>query len=260
MKEKIFHIITPKDKVTPRASKRFDTLIISLIVLSIVSIIVESFDVANPMLVDILDYSEFIIVIIFSLEYLCRLWTADLLYPHLSKLDARIKFILSFEGVIDLLAILPFYLPLLFKADLRFLRLMRLLLLFRILKLRRYSKSVDVFVSVFKDKRKDLAITGYITFLLVLVSSMLMYQIEHKVQPEKFSNIIETFWWSIATLTTVGYGDVYPITPMGKILSGFIAILGIGLVALPTGIIGSGFIDKLGKKERTCPKCHHTFH
>lgn len=260
MKKLIYHIITPKDKENAKASKRFDILIISLIVLSIISIIIESFDIKNQFMIDLLSYSEIIIVVIFSLEYLCRLWTADLLYPNLGKVEARIKFIFSFEGIIDLLAILPFYLPLVFKVDLRFLRLMRLLLLFRILKLRRYSRSVDVFISIFKDKRKELAITGYITFLLVLVSSMLMYQIEHKVQPEKFSNIIETFWWSVATLTTVGYGDVYPITALGKILSGFIAILGIGLVALPTGIIGSGFIDKLKKQERTCPKCSHTFH
>jgi voltage-gated potassium channel len=190
---------------------------------------------------------------------LSRLWTANLKYPKLGALKSRLRFILSFEGVIDLVAILPFYLPLVIEADFNTVRLLRVLMLFRILKLKRYSSSLNLFISIIRDKRKELAITVYITSLLLLVSSIIMYQVEHSVQPEKFPNVIETMYWAVTTLTAVGYGDVVPVTGLGKLLSGFIAFLGIGLVALPTGIISSGFIDKMRNKKQVCPHCKQEF-
>lgn len=227
--------------------------------LSIAGIIIDSYKFKDPMMHNFLHTVEFIIVIIFSIEYLARLWTADLKYPKMGKLASRLRFIVSFEGVVDLIAIFPFYLPLMFRADFRTVRLLRVLMLLRILKLKRYSRPMHMFISIIRDKKKELAITGYLTALLLLVSSIIMFQLEHHAQPEKFPNVIETMYWAVSTLTAVGYGDVYPVTGLGKILSGFIALLGIGLVALPTGIISSGFIDKLRHKKHVCPNCKCEF-
>lgn len=160
--------------------------------------------------------------------------------------------------LIDLLAILPFYLPFLIKIDLRFLRILRLMRFFRVLKINRYNNSLNLVVSVIKEKKSDLALTGFVALMVLFVASFLMYYVEGDAQPDKFSNILSCFWWAIATLTTVGYGDVYPITGTGKLISGIIAVLGIGLVALPTGIVSAGFVDKIGKKNiHTGSKCPH---
>ncbi len=167
-------------------------------------------------------------------------------------------------ALIDLAAILPFYLPMIINLDLRFLRILRLTRIFRILKINRYTESLEMIKVVLYKKKEELGVTTFVTFLLLLFSSSLMYYIETEAQPEAFPNIIASFWWGVATLTTVGYGDVYPITVIGKILSGIIALLGIGLVALPTGIISSGFMDEMNQKRKSereykkknyCPYC-----
>lgn len=134
--------------------------------------------------------------------------------------------------------------------------MLRLTRLFRIFKLNRYSKSLSVIVSIIKNKKDELISTLFIMFFIIVISSTLMYYFENAVQPEAFPNIIASFWWAVATLTTVGYGDIYPITTIGKVLASFIAITGIGLVALPTGIISSGFVEYIStKKETICPHC-----
>ncbi|MCP5054548.1 MAG: ion transporter, partial [bacterium] len=187
-------------------------------------------------------------VLIFTLEYAWRIWAAE----------KRSRFIFSFFGVIDLLAILPFYLPALIAVDLRFVRILRLARIFRIFKVARYAKSMRLVGQVLREKKEVLILTLFMTFLLLLVAASLMYEVEHKAQPDKFPDIFSSLWWAVATLTTVGYGDVYPVTAAGKLLSGVIAVLGIGLVALPTGIIGSGFIEILNREKTgpvRCPKC-----
>ena len=145
------------------------------------------------------------------------------------------------------------------KIDLRFLRTLRLIRILRILKINRYTKSLNLIVCVLKDKKSELAVTGFIMLLLLIFASFVMYNIEGEKQPDAFPNILAAFWWAVATLTTVGYGDIYPITGLGKFISGLIALMGIGLVALPTGIIGSGFMDRLKSdkkdEEKTCPHC-----
>ena len=166
--------------------------------------------------------------------------------------------------MVDLIAILPFYLPFIFRFDLRFIRILRVLRLLRILKIHRYTQALNLVGNVFYEKRSELGASIFVTFILMLVSSTIMYNLENEVQPEKFPDIISTFWWSVATLTTVGYGDVYPITGWGKLISGIIALLGIGLVAIPTGIISAGFIQKMEENKKNVPKeikgftyCHH---
>ncbi len=207
---------------------------------------------------------ELFSVIIFTIEYVLRFWTADYHFENGNGLSKKLKFSLSTYGIIDLVSILPFYLPLFFPFDLRILRILRLFRLLRIFKLGRLSKSLQTITSVLKDSKSELSLTLFVAFILLILSSTLMFYVESEAQPEKFENIGQALWWSVETLTTVGYGDIYPITPTGKILSSAIAIIGIGVLALPTGIISSAFINRIAKektndKECECPNCGTKF-
>ena len=203
---------------------------------------------------------EVVSVIIFTIEYLLRVWTAPYLFPDKTKLKATIKYIFSFMALIDLLAILPFYFPFFIKIDLRILRSLRLIRLFRLFKMNRYTNALRTVIQVMKNKVHELISSIFVVFILMLISSVFMYTIESPVQPEVFKNGFSGLWWAVATFTTVGYGDIYPITVVGKIISMIMAILGIALVAVPTGIISSGFIElNSGKKDcnnkHFCPYC-----
>lgn len=220
---------------------------------------------------DVFRYFEIVSVILFTVEYLLRLWTSDIVFPNeKTKFKSLLKYMFSFMALVDLFAILPFYLPMIISIDLRFLRMFRLSRIFRILKINRYTKALSHISSVIKDKKDELSATIFILIFLVMISATLMYYVESEVQPYAYPNIISSFWWAIATLTTVGYGDVYPITVIGKIFASIISVLGIGLVALPTGIISSGFIESLSKKKADscsqsnekspiCPHCGKRF-
>jgi len=151
--------------------------------------------------------------------------------------------------LIDLLAILPFYLPMIIPLDLRFIRAIRLLRLFRIFKIGRYSKSLNVLKDVIRNKKEELVLIIFVVLIMLVIFSSLMYFVERDVQPEAFASIPHAMWWAIITLTTVGYGDVYPITVLGKILGAMIAFLGIGMFALPAGILGSGLIEAIQKRD-----------
>lgn len=252
-KERIFKIIE-KGKKGDSLSILFDYSIIILISLNAISIILESFDSINKNYSNYLRAFEIFSVIIFTIEYVLRIWSSDLQIHNKGKIKSRISFFFKPMSLIDLFAILPFYLPMIIPFDLRILRLTRMLRLFKI---QRYSKSLNIISNVLKNKKEELFITIFTTFLLILVSSTLIYYLEHEAQPKQFPNIVQAFWWAIATLTTVGYGDVYPITAWGQLLSGFIALLGIGLVALPTGIISSSFIEELNKRKKKIAICPH---
>ena len=161
-------------------------------------------------------------------------------------------------ALVDLFAVLPFYLPMIFPFDLRFIRAFRLFRLFRLFKLARYSVAFKTLGRVIKLKKEELNIAVFIIFLLLIVSSSLMYFVEHNVQPNTFQSIPHALWWGVSTLTTVGYGDIYPITPIGKFLGAIIALLGIGIFALPAGIFASGFAEELAKRNKEtiyCPFC-----
>lgn len=227
----------------------------TIIILNLIMVMLESVENIEKNFQLFFHWFEVFSIAIFSAEYLTRIWTAD--FGSANPIKARLKFIFSFLGLIDLLAILPFYLPFLFSFDLRFLRIMRLFRLLRIFKITRYSNALKLIGKVLKRKKEELFLTMFLTFLLLLVSSSLMFYIEHDAQPKNFSNIFQSFWWAVATMTTIGYGDIYPVTALGKFLSGIIAILGIGLVALPTGIVSSSFIEtmKENNQEKTCPHC-----
>ena len=258
-REKIFNVIDENNRETS-LSRTFDFFIIGLITLNVVAIIIESFENLSLTYKQEFYYFEIFSVVVFTIEYLLRLLTADLKYSDKSSIGAATAFISSPLALVDLFAILPTYLPLLIPIDLRFIRILRLLRVIRLFKINRYSRSLKLIGDVFKEKRSDLGITVFVTSILLVIASTLMYYIEGQEQPEAFPNIVASFWWAVSTLTTVGYGDVYPITAWGKFISGIIALLGIGLVALPTGILSSAFIEKINDRKtennsENCPTC-----
>ncbi len=262
-KNRIFEVIEKADR-EDRASFIFDSLIIGLILLNVTSIVLESFSELYSMYTQFFRAFEVFSVIVFTVEYLLRIWTSDILFENenVSKLTAVRKYLLSPMAIIDLVAILPFYLPVIVKLDLRFLRMVRVTRFLRMFKFNRYSQSLNLIGKVLVNKKDTLIATILITFFLVIMSSIMMFYAEGHVQEEAFPNIVSTFWWAIATLTTIGYGDVYPITGIGKLLASVIAMLGIGIVAIPTGIISTGFIEVLQRKREEglcvliCPHCN----
>lgn len=255
LKLKIYHLVEKGDHGA-KINILFDYAIITLILLNVAALILESIPEVQVLYGLVLYRFEVFSVVIFSAEYMGRLLVADLTHPAENGIKSRLKFVFSFYGLIDLLAILPFFLPLLIVIDLRFLRILRFMRFLRILKINRYNRSINLIFSVVKEKKMELTVSGFVTLLVIVLASFLMYYVEGSAQPDKFPNIIASFWWAIATLTTVGYGDVYPITPFGKLISGIIAVMGIGIVALPTGIISAGFMEKIAAKEpKECPHC-----
>lgn len=192
---------------------------------------------------------------IFSIEYVLRIWTSTLMYPDLPPAKARIKYMFSFIAIIDLVAILPFYLPLIITHNLKGFRSLSLLRILGILKFNRYTSALSSVGHVIKKKAPQLISSIFVVLLLMLIASILMYNIEHEAQPEVFDNALSGLWWAISTLTTVGYGDIYPITGVGKLLSAVIALLGIGLVAVPTGIISAGFMEHISEENEDDEKC-----
>lgn len=240
VKKRTFELLC-KAEDGDRISQIIDWTIMGLIALSVLSIILESFAGLYQRYHAVFHVFEVITVAVFTVEYLLRIWTADLLYPEAKH--PRLKYFFSFMALIDLLAILPFYLPFI-AADLRFLRMMRLFRLFRLLrifKLGRYFEALQVIMRVIRTSGPQLTMSMAICFFVMLFSAIVMYTVEYPVQPEQFPNVISSLWWAMCTLTTVGYGDVYPITPLGRFLASLISLVGIGIIAIPTGIIAAGF-------------------
>jgi len=235
-------------------SRIFDIFILSLIVLNVTAVILETVDILY------LKYSTFFVnfelfsVAVFSVEYILRLWTCNFDKRFRQPISGRIRFALTPLAIIDLLAVLPFYLASIFTVDLRFIRVLRMFRILRILKAARYSESIRNIVMVVIRKKEELLMSLFILLIVLIVSSSLVYFVENSAQPEAFSSIPASMWWGIVTLTTIGYGDMYPITPLGRFLGGIIAILGIGMVALPAAVIVSGYFEQK-KEPRKCPHC-----
>ena len=231
--------------------------IAGLIVLNIIVVILESVAEIEARLGGLFHAIEVFSVIAFSLEYILRLWAAveDERFRH--PVFGRLRYVFTFFALVDLAAIAPFLLPMVTTVDLRFIRGLRLLRLMRVLKLGRYSRSFAMLGHAIRSKREEMLVSLFVLMLILLISSSLMYIIEHEAQPDAFPNIPAALWWGVATLTTVGYGDIYPITPVGKLCAAVIAILGIGLVALPSGILVAGLIEELHvqSEPKKCPHC-----
>lgn len=261
MRARIYNLIRDDDE-NDLASNIFDGVIIALIIINTVQVVLDTFALPAVM-VRISQIIEYVSVAIFTMEYILRLWTAPLAYPQLTTWRARAKYACKFMAVIDILAILPFYIPFIIPIDLRVLRSLRMVRLLRLFKVNRYTTAISTIAAVLKKKSSQLLSSVFVVGLLMLISAVLMYNVENAAQPDIFKNAFDALWWAVATFTTVGYGDIYPVTAAGRVLSAIIALLGIGLVAVPTGIISAGFMEQIDEGEKKdekhyCPYCGHS--
>jgi voltage-gated potassium channel len=218
-------------------SRRFDLAIQSLIILSIIVFSIETLPNIPPQLARWLAWIESMIVVAFTVEYLLRIYTAP------RKWD----YIFSFYGLVDVLSILPFYVG--SGIDLVVLRILRMLRLFRIMKLVRYNNAMQRLIRAFRLAYEEIVLFSVVTMMLLYLASVGIYFFEHEAQPDKFASVLHSMWWAVATLTTVGYGDIYPITPGGKIFTFIILMIGLGIVAVPTGMMSSALL-KVREEEQ----------
>ncbi|MDX8394034.1 MAG: ion transporter [Mariprofundales bacterium] len=232
-----------------RVAGIFNFIIMSLIVLNVIAVMFSSVEVIAKQYQIWLDRFELVSVMIFSIEYTLRLWLCTMNDKYTKPFLGRLSFAFTPMMLIDILSIIPFYLAML-TDDLLLLRIMRLFRLLRLAKLARYSNAMRALGGVVSKKRHELLVTSLIMFIFLIVSSSLMYYAEHEQQPEAFSSIPAAMWWGVATLTTVGYGDIYPVTGIGKFLAAIISIFGIGMFALPTGILGAGFVEEMEQRKQ----------
>lgn len=246
------HQLLERDTSKDPLSIAIDVILISLICISVIGIVLESIDALYRKQRAIFDTIEWLTICVFSVEYVLRVW-ASVEQPHYQSMSGgmfkkRLRYILSPGALIDLISIVPFYLTtlgLVASSDLRFLRALRLL---RILKLTRYSAAFDTLGVVFRENMRSFTAALFVLIVVMLIAATGMYYFERAAQPEAFSSIPASMWWAFATLTTVGYGDITPITPAGKMFGALISVVGIAMVALPTGILASAFTEQLRRR------------
>lgn len=228
----------------------YDFFSTAVLILNIVVVILDTVDSLHAKYGDIFSAIEAITVFFFALDCILRIWTAKYQYSQLSPGKAIRKYLLSFDGIIDLLSFLPYYLPVFFPSGLAVFRFFRVIRIFRLFRINAYYDSLSVITDVLKSKSMQLISSVFIILVLMVASSLCMYSVEHDAQPDVFSNAFSGIWWSVSTLLTIGYGDIYPITAMGKFLGMIISFLGVGMVAIPTGIISAGFVEQFSKIKR----------
>jgi len=231
-------------------SRIYDLLYALVILINLVVTIMYTFDRMEQHYGPLLLSIEAITVAFFALDYILRIWTAKYLYPGLSEGQAIRKYACSFTGLIDILSFLPYYLPIFFPAGAAAFRIVRIVRIFRLFRINAYYDSLSVITDVISSKKQQLISSVFIISVLMIASSLCMYSLEHEAQPDVFQNAFSGIWWSVSTLLTVGYGDIYPITTAGKVVSIFITFLGVGMVAIPTGIISAGFVDQYSRIKR----------
>jgi len=239
----VFFEKTPGDNLR----KNIDIALSILIVASLIGIVLESESSLHEKYRNAFTYLEVLTVAIFTLEYLLRLWSAPPSQPNMAPFKYRLSYAFSFHGLIDLIAIAPFYISFIFPiVDLRFLRLLRIM---RILKLSHYNTAIEDLFSAIHDERRSFTSALYLMSIAIVISSCAMYYAEGRAQPDIFSSIPSTLWWTVITITTVGYGDAYPITGFGKLIGGGTAFLGIFTSALLTGIVANSFANQMARKR-----------
>lgn len=242
MKKRIFNIIQIGTK-TDFPSYAFDIGIVVIIIANLFVTFFSTFSQAAPYK-NVLDIIELITIIIFTIEYILRIWTSEYLYPNETKGKAVLKFIFSFYGLIDLFSFFPYFLPVFFPMGIVAFRVFRVIRIFRLFRINSQYDAFNVIIDVIVQKRNQLLSSMSIVLVFMLATSMCMYSVEHTAQPDVFENAFSGIWWATSTLLTVGYGDVYPITTVGKMLAIVISFLGVGLVAIPTGIISAAFVEQ----------------
>lgn len=248
LKEKVYDVLIDVE-VDKRADRLVSLFLMLLIIANGGAVMLETVKQVETKYARYLFLFEVISVAVFTVEYLLRVWAITIDPAYKDPIQGRLRYMLTPMAIIDLAVILPFYLPIALTIDFRILRLLRLFRIFRLFKMTRYVESMKTFQNVFRAKKSELTLTLVLIFMLLVLASSAMYAVEHEAQPDKFSSIPETLWWGVITLTTIGYGDIYPVTALGKVIGGIIAFLGIGLFALPAGILASGFSEELQKRR-----------
>lgn len=243
LKEKIFNIIQIGDKSNP-ISRMFDIFITVTIVANILVTFLQTFD-ELAFLTTVFKSVEYITIFIFCVEYILRIWTAECLYPDKSKGRSKLRFLVSFDGIVDFFTIVPVF----FLSGFVIFRMLRVARIFHLFRLNAKYDSFNVITTVLYEKRNQIISSVFIVLILMLASSLCMYSVEHDAQPAVFRNAFSGIWWSMSTLLTVGYGDIYPITTLGRVMAIGIAYLGVGVVAIPTGIISAGFVEQYQRKS-----------
>ena len=241
LRKRVFEIIQIGNQ-TDVPSLIFDVFIVFIIVLNIVITFCQTF-AQLARYASLMQTVELVTIVIFTVEYLLRLWTAQYLYPEMGHGRAKLKFAVSFYGIVDLMTILPYFLPFVFPSGAVAFRMFRVVRILRLFRINAKYDAFHVITTVLKEKRNQLMYSIFLVLVLIMASSLCMYGLEHEAQPEHFSNAFSGIWWSVSTLLTVGYGDIYPITVGGQVMAIVIAFLGVGMVAIPTGIISAGFVE-----------------
>ena len=237
-------------------NQAYDTISIVALLANLLVSVMATFDNLQAAYGSIFLLVEQVPVFLFGVDYVLRVITAPELYPEETPAGAAAKYCLSLSGIIDLLSFLPYYLPVFFPSGVAAFRMFRVVRILRLFRINAYYDSLNVITEVLKSKKQQLLSSAFIIATLMLGSSLCMYSLEHEAQPEVFSNAFSGIWWAASTLLTVGYGDIYPITPLGKLFGICITFLGVGMVAIPTGIISAGFVEQytqfalLGDKRR----------
>ena len=241
----------------------FNLVLISVITLNAVAIILHTVPAYNRHYARLFSDFELFSVGFFTIEYLLRVWVSVENEKYHHWFWGRLGYIVSTVAIIDFLAIFPFYFSL-FATDLAVVRILRVFRIFRLFRISRYSHAFRMIQSVVREKKEELVLSIMLVIFMLIIVSSVMYYVEHAAQPDKFSSIPATMWWGVTAMTTVGYGDIHPITPLGKFLGGIAAIIGIGVFALPTGILVSGFNEHIRVQKKPasthCPHCGKEIH
>ena len=242
-REKLFRMVSV-GVVDEPVNQAYDIISTGALLLNLAASIMLTFDRLQADYGPLLLTVEAVTVLFFGVDYLLRLITSNYLYPESNERDSLLRYIFSFSGIIDLLSFLPYYLPVFFPAGIAAFRMFRVVRIFRLFRINAYYDSLNVITEVIVSKKQQLLSSVFIILTLMLASSLCMYSLEHEAQPEVFTNAFSGIWWSASTLLTVGYGDIYPVTTMGRVFSIIITFLGVGMVAIPTGIISAGFVEQ----------------
>ena len=266
------HILLHPELGESKADKAINIFIITLIVLNVIAVMMETVHPLYDEHKKLFDTFDLVSVIIFTIEYVLRVWSCTHDPRYKGSIRGRLKYIFTFGALVDLIAFLPYYLQAIIGFDLRILRILRLLRFFRLFRLTAYTRSAKLIFNVFKTRMNDLLLSLVLILFLIIIASCTLYFAEHLYPTEaesKFTSIPATLWWAVVTLTTTGYGDIIPLTTWGRIIAGIIMLSGVAFFALPAGIIVAGFLDELKfirkYKGHDCPHCgkpldYHTDH
>lgn len=231
-------------------SRGYDLLSTLILVVNLTVTVMNTFDAMSLRYGAMLKGIESFTVAFFAVDYVLRLLSCRFLRPAERELKSLLLYMVSFTGLVDLLSFLPYYLPFFFPDGAVAFRMFRVIRIFRLFRINAYYDSLNVITEVLTSKKQQLLSSVFILLVLMLGSSLCMYSLEHEAQPEVFRNAFSGIWWSVSTLLTVGYGDIYPVTTLGKLFGTIIAFLGVGMVAIPTGIISAGFVDQYSRLKR----------